>query len=54
MRQNKWGTILNYIFSEHTIIAWMMSAAIIPMILLAFFSYKGAETAPTSRDVSLS
>ena len=36
--------IFNTIFSEHTIIAWVMSVAIIPMLLLAIFSYNNAKT----------
>ena len=43
MRIFKQGYLLNRIFSEHTIIAWMMSVAIIPMLLLALFAYKRSE-----------
>lgn len=35
--------IINFIFSEHTLIAWMMAVAIIPMLLLSYFSYTRAE-----------
>ena len=40
----KKSMIFNTIFSEHTIIAWVMSVAIIPMLLLAIFSYNNAKT----------
>ena len=35
--------IIKRAFSEHTIIAWMMFAAIVPMLFLAFFAYKKSE-----------
>ena len=31
------------IFSEQTLIAWMMLVAIIPMLLLAYFAYSSAQ-----------
>ena len=37
-------SFFKHLFSEHTIIAWVMSAAIIPMLLLSFFVYKSAKT----------
>jgi class 3 adenylate cyclase len=36
--------IFNTIFSEHTIISWVMFVAVIPMLLLAIFSYNNAKT----------
>lgn len=40
----KKSTIFNTIFSEHTIIAWVMLVAILPMLLLAIFSYNSAKS----------
>jgi len=43
MRMPKKLAFLKSIFSEHTLIAWMMLVAILPMLLLAYFSYSSAQ-----------
>ncbi len=44
MRMPKKLAFFKSIFSEHTLIAWMMLVAILPMLLLAYFSYSSAQS----------